>query len=235
MAGLRECRIESDCGTEPLRNHNLTSGNTEVVFCGIEDRLIEFVTGADLIVGCVAWLTNKRILSAMKMAGGVSLVVQKEDFLRPDLGSSSRWKVDLRRLYETLPAPPDRFAFAGLVGSLSYCYDPTFDPVRCMGNHNAERSPAFPRMHNKFLVKCKHVESTQSDNCYPQDAIAPIEVWTGSFNFTANAVASLENAVIIRDEAVATAYFNEWQQILALSENLDWESQWIAPEWRIGS
>ena len=49
------------------------------------------------------------------------------------------------------------------------------------------------------------------------------------------ATKSLENTVIIHSKKVAQAYFNEWAQITALSEPLDWESEWSAPEWRIGT
>ena len=60
-------------------------------------------------------------------------------------------------------------------------------------------------------------------------------VWTGSYNISQTATKSLENAVVIRDQVIAEAYFNEWSQIMALSEPLDWESEWVAPEWRIGT
>jgi hypothetical protein len=52
--------------------------------------------------------------------------------------------------------------------------------------------------------------------------------------FTENANRSLENAVLIED-CETSAYYREWERILALSEPLDWESEWGAPEWRIGS
>jgi hypothetical protein len=34
---------------------------------------------------------------------------------------------------------------------------------------------------------------------------------------------------------IATAYANEWSQLLALSEPLNWTPRWSAPEYRIGS
>jgi len=60
-------------------------------------------------------------------------------------------------------------------------------------------------------------------------------VWTGSYNISKTAAKSLENVVIIHDKMVAEMYFNEWSQITALSEPLDWESEWCDPEWRIGT
>lgn len=46
---------------------------------------------------------------------------------------------------------------------------------------------------------------------------------------------SLENALYITEPAIVEAYFNEYQQIAALSEPLNWGSDWCAPEWRLGS
>jgi len=40
---------------------------------------------------------------------------------------------------------------------------------------------------------------------------------------------------VLYDEADALAYYREWAHVLALSEPLDWTSEWCAPEWRIGT
>ena len=82
-------------------------------------------------------------------------------------------------------------------------------------------------MHNKFLVFCTFE--------YEPFAYRPYAVWTGSFNLTFNASMSLENVVVIQSPVLAGAYLNEWAQILALSEPLDWEQEWVAPTWRIGT
>jgi len=87
-------------------------------------------------------------------------------------------------------------------------------------------------MHNKFLVFRK-ASGVDAESGRPQ--LDPYAVWTGSFNFTRNATASLENALVLTDPAIVRACYQEWEQILALSELLDWESDWIEPEWRIGS
>jgi len=52
-------------------------------------------------------------------------------------------------------------------------------------------------MHNKFLV-------------FLSSELRPYAVWTGSFNFSANASRSLENAVYIEDAAIAGAYLQAW-------------------------
>ena len=67
------------------------------------------------------------------------------------------------------------------------------------------------------------------------DSVVPYKVWTGSFNFTNNAERSFENAVVLEEPSIVQAYFKEFQQIAALSEPLDWESEWVEPEWRIGT
>jgi phosphatidylserine/phosphatidylglycerophosphate/cardiolipin synthase-like enzyme len=66
-------------------------------------------------------------------------------------------------------------------------------------------------------------------------SFVPYEVWTGSFNFTKNATYSFENAIVSRDRNLVAAYFSEFSQLAALSEPLDWEVEWVAPEWRIGT
>ena len=206
------------------------SGNVRVYFRNLEAELCDHIGGADLVVGCVAWLTNERILEALAgVRGGVAIVVQKEDFLRPDLRSGSAWKPRLRAAYDRLPRVPERHAWPGLLGAMSTCSDPRVQPVRCVGNYNRDRAPAFPRMHNKFLVFCRASRQGHDLN------IEPFEVWTGSFNLTYNASRSLENAVAISSERIARAYFAEWEQIEAISEPLDWHCEWSAPQWRIGS
>ena len=85
-------------------------------------------------------------------------------------------------------------------------------------------------MHNKFLVFCKWKRGI--NGCR---VVVPESVWTGSFNFTYNAGNSFENAILINNKEIAMAYFKEYAQIAALSEPLEWESEWMAPEWRIGS
>jgi phosphatidylserine/phosphatidylglycerophosphate/cardiolipin synthase-like enzyme len=71
--------------------------------------------------------------------------------------------------------------------------------------------------------------------CEDSDDVFPVAVWTGSFNPSENAERSFENAVELHDRRIAQAYYKEWSQLLALSEPLDWETTWSAPEWRIGS
>lgn len=219
-------------------------GKTTVLFKNLENELITRIRSADVVIGCVAWLTSEPILRELARKAGVSLVVQKEDFLRPDLAPTNNWRRRLRKLYLDLPATLSRYdgGFAETrLHLMSFATDPTIDAVRCVGNHNAAKASAFPRAHHKFVVFCKRHSETSSSSNYPREnakytnSFEPYEVWTGSFNFTKNATFSFENAVVSCDPNIVAAFTKEFGQIAALSEPLDWESIWVAPEWRVGT
>jgi len=221
-----------------MSDHGVSAtANTRVIFRNLEDTLIDCISKSDFVVGCVAWLTHPKIIKALALRRfGSCIVVQKEDFLRPDVGKErTAWKRRLRTAYDQMFCGLDRLCVGGLVRELSVGGDPTLEPIRCVGNHNREKNPAFPRMHNKFLIFCS-IDITEDERYTIQPhPIVPHSVWTGSFNLTENATMSLENAVVIESTEIGNAYFSEWAQILALSEPLDWTSEWIEPEWRIGS
>jgi len=193
----------------------------QVVFQNLEDRLIEHIDAADGVLGCMAWLTNRRILEALARKKFVSILVQKEDWLRPD---GAGWSVDrLLRLYSKLPAI-GRF---DLDIPYSYCTDFDVPPIMCVGNCPLEKSPAMARMHHKFLVMC-HFQG-------PHDIVTPTSVWTGSFNATENGTKSLENAVVITNAEIASEYHREWLGLFGLAEPLNWDHRWVTPEFRIGT
>lgn len=205
-----------------------SDGLIKVYFRDIADRLLTHISEADAVFGCVAWLTHPEALSALSKKD-VAIVVQKEDFLRPDLGAQRDWKRYLRDSYSKLRCSLDRYAFNNIISRLSTSEDPSVEAVRCVGNVNRDRAPAFPRMHNKFLIFAK-VNRQEG-----RSIIKPYAVWTGSFNITKNAVFSLENALYITEPNIVDAYFQEFGQIFSLSEPLDWNSEWVEPEFRIGT
>jgi hypothetical protein len=129
---------------------------------------------------------------------------------------------------------PGTIEWPGLIGNLSLLANTEIEPVRCVGNYNRQKLSAFPRMHNKFLVFCRP-EFFKRNGGFPTFDPRPYAVWTGSFNLTHNASRSLENALFITDPKIVVAYFREWEQIEATSEPLDWETDWVEPEWRIGT
>lgn len=204
-------------------------------FRDLREHLIEHISEAEIVLGCVAWLTDRHILKALAhVSRGVNIVVQKEDFLRPDIGSRSDFKDRLCAQYAELHPATDRQWCGTVLEGMSFCADPTIEAVRCVGNYNTAKLPAFPRMHHKFLVFCRQgIEPLDWHDEWP--CIKPYAVWTGSFNLTENAAASFENALYITIPAIVQAYYEEWGWIEALSEPLNWDSAWIAPEWRIGT
>ncbi len=207
--------------------------SVEVVFKNIENKLLnlieEFQHG--IIFGCVAWLTSKPILNALAKCRNVQIIVQKEDFLRPDLKvlNENFWKKDLCNQYDQLHFSLSRHKCLSPIRSLSVCDDPKVDPIRCIGNYNREGKAAFPRAHHKFLVFCRK----SSVRGY-----VPVALWTGSFNLTYNATHSFENVLILRDKSgdneILHAYLKEHHHLFALSEPLQWEDDWVSPEFRIG-
>lgn len=195
-----------------VSDFSVDTGSTYVLFRDLEYRLTDFIKRADLIVGCVAWLTSENVLGALShVPGGVAIVVQKETFYHSGSKTHS--------LYSRLPTPPHPMYFDGLVAKLK---TDSLEPVRCIGEYHKDKKH-YPRMHHKFLVFCRVNRFT----------IEPYRVWTGSFNFTNNATRSFENAVVFDNRKIARAYYQEWSQIMTLSEPLNWESNSMAPQWQL--
>jgi len=212
--------------------------NVKAYFGELASPLAYHISQSKFVVGCCAWLTHERVIESLGCVQcGCQMICQKEDFLRPDAVSSRGWKSRLHRLYSTLSCRIGRHDCAKVaeMPELSVCMDMgEMEPVRCVGNHNSDKHPAFPRMHHKFLVFCDVLELESEDPFY-QWRPNPKAVWTGSFNPTANGTRSRENSVVIEGEHIALAYFREWYQMFALSEPLEWKSEWCAPEYRIGT
>lgn len=233
-ANLNESLISNADGPDkPLQDHSLELQGISIHFRDLESRLIKYIDDADAVFGCVAWLTNYDILDALAFKEHVSIVVQKEDFLKPDLKRCDNWRSVLKSKYDLIPGNVYRGNLLYPVNDMSYCSWGGVQGVRCFGNSNNNKNPSFPRMHNKFLI---FANTILSDTACPLDIrFEPYAVWTGSFNLSYCASMSFENAIFIRNKDIATAYFGEFCQILAMSEPLDWKSDWIQPEWRIGS
>lgn len=206
--------------------------NLTVYFQDIELHLIEHISKATLVVGCVAWLTNSRVLRALaQVPKGVSILVQKEDFLRPDANVNGDWKNALKKNYQQLPTLPFWPDTLNIVSD-AINGDIFIESIRCLGITSSNRKKTIPRLHHKFLVFCRlqasFYDSESQTNIID---IVPYAVWTGSYNITHNATNSLENALYIEDLEVANAYYWEWQQLAWFSEPLDWTSEWIEPNW----
>lgn len=224
-ADLHVAHPQLEEGTwDSQRTRSTTMGAITTHFGDLTDPIVNFIRGSKSIVGCVAWLTAPTILKALSEVE-TAIVVQKEDFLRPDQGQKNSWRQSLRSSYGALSNSFVRYQFPYPLGMMDYLSDSTVDPVSCVGNHNADKRAAMPRMHHKFLVR-----GTQSE-----DGFVPSAVWTGSFNLSNNGGNSFENAVEIHEVDVAQQYLKEFARVAALSEPLNWTHDWVSPRYRLGS
>ena len=240
---LTELLIPDDMGGGSQDDHRrAATAHVTVMFRNHEKELITILEEerkkGSACFGAIAWMTNRDILRKMAELP-TAILVQKEDFLRPDTDRlNPDWKRQIQDAYEALIPPADsRYGMPGIVPKLSYAGDPTMDPVRCVGER-PEVGRNNRRMHNKFLVFAKResLNGGEGTDMFEYDVVwRPHSVWTGSYNITGNAELSWENAIYIRSEEIAQAYLDEWCQLMAFSEQLDWESEYVEPEWRIGT
>ena len=246
-------RLRGDGLPEP-HDYSCVSGDVAVIFGGHQQRLLQIIEEARqdglVCTGAVAWLTDPEILGALATIPS-SLVVQKEDFLRPDLEGGDTlegWRDRLRDLYAAiyqsgeLHALFQRQNFPPPLGNMSLLGDPGIAGVRCFGPRNDRKNSKERNslMHNKFLVfsdLCLLTEPGDGGKREPREHVlwdARI-VWTGSANLSRLAPRSRENCLVIRKPLIAFAYLHEWAQIMALSDPLDWDSDRVDPQWHEGT
>ena len=220
LKNLNHARLGCAPNELTIKSYALSKNGVHIYIGNLIEPLCEWILKADVVVGCVAWMTHSVVLEALANTS-CQIIVQKEDWLRPDSDNSFE---RLREQYSALNSNMINFEYNLSTGSYF-----NIEAVRCVGMHNHSRSPAFPRMHHKFLVFCRS-EPAEEEWGFPRRC--PFAVWTGSFNITNNGTNSRENAVVIEDEDIATTYYNEWMQMLFLSESLDWQHIWVAPQFR---
>lgn len=173
--------------------------------------LLEFIDHSEVVVGCVAWVTERHILEALARRP-VALVVQKENWWK---------KTDVRgqalaRRYAALTGGLPAALFPDPLGTKTFRGKPVpndaaLAPIACVGYGSGSQHQ--PLMHHKFLVRCV----LDGDG-----ALLPVAVWTGSFNFSGNADRSFENAVEIHDPTIAAAYLTEFALVASVSEPMNW-------------
>lgn len=200
---LNQLNVASCEGYGVLKEAPSLTSFVRPVFRDIEAELIKAIKSHDRIVGCVAWLTSVPILEALQ-GKSVCFIVQQEDWLRPD---SDEWSMATQRsLYASLKG------IESYSVDVSTCSGYVISPVRLSGKpKTANRNN--PRMHHKFALFSSGEDWGRFDL-----------VWTGSYNFTANATRSLENGLFISDKGVVDAYFMEWRQVLLTSFRI--EDKW---------
>jgi hypothetical protein len=170
-----------------------SSGKIKVYFDNLDDHFISHLKKAKFAVGCVAWVSSRKIMIEMKKLKAFSLVVNTEKHLTEHCDILSH-----QTYLKTL-----------LIGPVLKIGAKSYPSAVCCGEFNQTDNPQEPlaRMHHKFVVMLDAKKR-------------PIGVWTGSFNFTSNAQTSLENAVYISDPKIAKAYFQEWKRVFKISQNI---------------
>lgn len=185
-------------------------------FGDLKPALMRFIAGSEAIVGCVAWVSASDVIDILSQRP-VALIVNKEAFLKPNgRTSAARQRENLTRLNGGLR----RRDFPEPLQRMYQQRNDIIDPVRCVG-HTGARVANSPLMHHKFAVRLT--------------AGKPTAVWMGSFNWTANASSSIENAIEIHDVNVAADYLAEFARVASLSEPLDYLSASAKPQWHIGT
>lgn len=131
---------ETEYGRSRKQNKdNSTAGDgVSAYFRYLVPRLIEHIQAANAVFGCVTWLPHPEIMDALR-GRHTAIVVQKEDFLSPDLGDNAFWKRDLRRRNDAQNCWFSRFDFGNMIGSLSTGGHARINAVRRVGNFNRER------------------------------------------------------------------------------------------------
>lgn len=214
-----ELEIMKNLNSLIKNDHSIKSGNIEIVFRKIKERLIQEIDKSDLVFGAVAWLVDKDVLKALSFKQ-CQIVLQKEDFLRPDLAEflSDKDKKCLQDLYQDLSCNLNTTQFQGKIVDLVRYGIFDLQPVTCFGYYNQRLRHCTPKMHNKFFIFATLDKYTNK--------VEPQKVWTGSANITQMSMHSLENGVIIDDKDIANSYMKEYEQIYFISDKLNWNSNW---------
>lgn len=196
-----------------LRRRDTTADRVTAHFGDLLPALLEFIRGSESIAGCVAWITSDPVIDALAQRP-VALILNKEWLLRS--GDTSALAVRQRARLARLNGGILASSFPSPLCDVAPPRT-KLDAVRCAGHSPRVRSKNSPLMHHKFIVRLEGGK--------------PVAVWTGSFNFTANASSSLENAVEIHDPAAASAYLSEFSRVASISEPLEFAAGKSDPSW----
>lgn len=161
----------------------------QAVFDDHERRICQLAKSAYAVVGCVAWVTNQRILTAFaECPCGVSVVLHHDEH------ASRTDKIGL----DTEAVPPMSVDCDGPEVACDLPYV-TMRPFEENGR------PAM--LHAKFLVFCD----------VDVGRLVPSVVWVGSANLTNNATRNIEAGVVIVDPVTARAFASTWRACLAFA------------------
>jgi len=206
-----------------IRNKNINIIKNQIMnvyFSDIEKNLLEKIQNAHFIMGCISWLTNNKIIQELEKKKGIKIIVQKEFFLKRDYNyyiCNNNYYINLRKGYKSLPnlfnnidgIEIDKESPIYQLCTKKLADDDDFDAIRCFGYANKNIKPL---MHHKFLI-------------FFDENLNPTGVWTGSYNLTNNSNKSLDNAIYLEDINIIKNYIFEFEQIMFLSEKLNWDKK----------
>lgn len=167
----------------------------ELFFDEILESLVEKIEtwGRDhIVVGCVAWLSNPRVLAALRRCRRVLLLVTDEAYARWGGGTCLAQYATLPQLAgaEATPAA----LFGHFPNALCDLRVEGYQAVRAMATGTRSL------MHAKYLVF--FADFAQGE--------LPAAVWTGSVNHTRQASRNVENALFLDSPEAALAYFHDF-------------------------
>ena len=183
------------------------------------------------VLGCVAWLSNARILEALTKCRRVLLIVNREHY--------DSWGAGTFKKYASLPRFDQPLWVA--LGHLNDTFatletdrnsvKSRYSCVRAFGNPSSGgKSEGLE--HCKYLVffetECYHYFKTSENGNVtavpdPENFVykeTPVAVWTGSMNMTKASETHHENAVFIKSKTTAQAYFEDFTNTFMASTPL---------------
>ena len=212
-----------------------------VYFANIQTVLLEHLQHASYAVGCIAWLTDFKILDALAKLKGVSIIIQNEIYVMKR-DKRDEFRVKLRFKYEKLPQFP-WLSLPAPQEEQKLMYDLLSKrklSVRVMGEQQKRRVQHVTTTKSSHDSKTMEtpttittIEPSTNNIAVQQPSMMhtkflvffdqegkPIGVYTGSANLTANATHSVENQIFFYDPAVARIYFNFFLSVLPHSMDL---------------
>ena len=200
-------------------NEGLLSGHAcwskhaeiEVHFRNLEEVLLRELVEADIVLGCVAWITSEPILEELARRTTCLILDHKIPTMpahRKEAYAALQYQ-DKTPIYNMLRN--------GHGWEEYFCYTNEKGvplPRTMYGDWNFEAGlyrvdgGRYRYLHHKFLIMLK-----SKGICTCGKDIYEPTVWTGSFNLTKNAKTGLENATIIRDPAVCASFLCEFLEV----------------------
>lgn len=177
-------------------NNIRTYAEISVRFNNHADAIIEELKNCDGIIGCVAWFTDRPILSYLENLKYTSVIFNAD----VNMISYYKW-------FSKLDRTPFLLKAGDIKSKISSPYFSVFGVPNPSGG---------PNMHHKFLVFLKKEE----DKIDGWNSLIPYKVVTGSFNFTTNGRLSLDNTIAITSDPVCHAYTLEFLSIRQVAKHI---------------